>query len=97
MLGLAGRVVPPLGKGQGVLLVEDSGTTRWSPWTKGGERFPALGDEQLMRRGLRPSFGPAHLGCAWTTILGAALAALLCRRARPFEHRLTGSAGSSVP
>jgi hypothetical protein len=36
-------------------------------------------------------------GCAWTPILGAALAALLCRRARPFEHRFTGSAGSSVP
>jgi hypothetical protein len=25
VLGLAGRVVPPLGKGQGVLLIEDGG------------------------------------------------------------------------
>ena len=31
--GLAGRVVPPLGKGTGVLLIEDGGTTGWSRWT----------------------------------------------------------------
>ncbi|HEY3034960.1 MAG TPA: hypothetical protein VGJ54_09905 [Streptosporangiaceae bacterium] len=30
-LGLAGRVVPPLGKGQGVLLVEDSGDYQVEP------------------------------------------------------------------
>jgi hypothetical protein len=31
VLGLAGRVVPPLGKGQGVLLVEDSGDYKVEP------------------------------------------------------------------
>jgi pimeloyl-ACP methyl ester carboxylesterase len=31
VLGLAGRVVPPLGKGQGVLLVEDRGQYRVEP------------------------------------------------------------------
>jgi hypothetical protein len=31
VLGLAGRVVPPLGKGQGVLLVEDSGDYQVEP------------------------------------------------------------------
>ena len=30
-LGLAGRVVPPLGKGEGVLLVEDGGDYRVEP------------------------------------------------------------------
>ncbi len=29
--GLAGRVVPPLGKGKGVLLVEDGGAYRVEP------------------------------------------------------------------
>jgi hypothetical protein len=28
VLGLAGRVVPPLGKGEGVLLIEDDGRYR---------------------------------------------------------------------
>jgi hypothetical protein len=31
VLGLAGRVVPPLGKGQGVLLIEDGGHYRVEP------------------------------------------------------------------
>ena len=31
VLGLAGRVVPPLGKGQGVLLIEDGGAYRVEP------------------------------------------------------------------
>jgi phosphohistidine phosphatase SixA len=31
VLGLAGRVVPPLGKGQGVLLIEDGGAYRAEP------------------------------------------------------------------
>jgi hypothetical protein len=31
VLGLAGRVVPPLGKGHGVLLVEDSGDYQVEP------------------------------------------------------------------
>ena len=31
VLGLAGRVVPPLGKGKGVLLVEDGGHYRVEP------------------------------------------------------------------
>ena len=31
VLGLAGRVVPPLGKGQGVLLIEDGGEYRVEP------------------------------------------------------------------
>jgi hypothetical protein len=31
VLGLAGRVVPPLGKGEGVLLVEDGGAYRVEP------------------------------------------------------------------
>jgi phosphohistidine phosphatase SixA len=31
VLGLAGRLVPPLGKGDGVLLIEDSGTYRVEP------------------------------------------------------------------
>jgi len=31
VLGLAGRVVPPLGKGEGVLLIEDGGTYRVEP------------------------------------------------------------------
>ena len=31
VLGLAGRVVPPLGKGKGVLLVEDGGDYRVEP------------------------------------------------------------------
>jgi phosphohistidine phosphatase SixA len=31
VLGLAGRVVPPLGKGQGVLLIEDGGDYRVEP------------------------------------------------------------------
>jgi len=31
VLGLAGRVVPPLGKGQGVLLIEDRGDYRVEP------------------------------------------------------------------
>ncbi len=31
VLGLAGRVVPPLGKGKGVLLIEDGGHYRVEP------------------------------------------------------------------
>jgi hypothetical protein len=31
VLGLAGRVVPPLGKGKGVLLIEDGGDYRVEP------------------------------------------------------------------
>jgi len=31
VLGLVGRVVPPLGKGQGVLLIEDGGEYRVEP------------------------------------------------------------------
>ncbi|MFI6833593.1 hypothetical protein ACIBG5_41210 [Kribbella sp. NPDC050241] len=31
VLGLTGRAIPPLGKGQGVLLIEDSGTFRLEP------------------------------------------------------------------
>jgi hypothetical protein len=31
VLGLAGRVVPPLGKGEGVLLIEDGGEYRVEP------------------------------------------------------------------
>ena len=31
VLGLAGRVVPPLGKGKGVLLIEDGGDYRAEP------------------------------------------------------------------
>jgi hypothetical protein len=31
VLGLAGRVVPPLGKGEGVLLIEDGGAYRVEP------------------------------------------------------------------
>jgi hypothetical protein len=31
VLGLAGRVVPPLGKGEGVLLIEDHGDYRVEP------------------------------------------------------------------
>jgi hypothetical protein len=31
VLGLAGEVVPPLGKGEGVLLIEDSGRYRVEP------------------------------------------------------------------
>ena len=34
VLGLAGLAVPPLGKGRGVLLIEDAGTTGRSRWTK---------------------------------------------------------------
>jgi hypothetical protein len=38
VLGLAGRVVPPLGKGQGVLLIEDGGQYRVEPLdVHGGE------------------------------------------------------------
>jgi phosphohistidine phosphatase SixA len=41
VLGLAGRVVPPLGKGKGVLLIEDGGDYRVEPLDlNGGERFP---------------------------------------------------------
>jgi hypothetical protein len=40
-LGLSGRVVPPLGKGRGVLLIEDGGDYRVEPLDlNGGERFP---------------------------------------------------------
>jgi hypothetical protein len=31
VLGLTGRVVPPLGKGEGILLIEDAGTYRVEP------------------------------------------------------------------
>ncbi|MEV0802721.1 hypothetical protein AB0I34_33855 [Kribbella sp. NPDC050281] len=31
VLGLTGRAIPPLGKGEGVLLIEDSGTFRLEP------------------------------------------------------------------
>jgi len=31
VLGLTGHVVPPLGKGKGVLLIEDGGDYRWEP------------------------------------------------------------------
>ena len=31
VLGLAGRVVPPVGKGKGVLLIEDGGEYRLEP------------------------------------------------------------------
>ena len=41
VLGLAGRVVRPLGKGEGVLLIEDGGDYRAEPLDlNGGERFP---------------------------------------------------------
>jgi hypothetical protein len=41
VLGLAGRVVPPLGKGNGVLLIEDGGDYWVEPLDlNGGERFP---------------------------------------------------------
>jgi hypothetical protein len=31
VLGLAGQVVPPLGKGEGILLIEDGGDYRVEP------------------------------------------------------------------
>jgi hypothetical protein len=31
VFGLAGRIVPPLGKGEGVLLIEDGGAYRVEP------------------------------------------------------------------
>ena len=34
VLGLTGQVVPPLGKGKGVLLAGDGGDSGWSRWTK---------------------------------------------------------------
>jgi hypothetical protein len=41
VLGLADRVVPPLGNGKGVLLIEDVGDYRVEPLDlNGGERFP---------------------------------------------------------
>jgi hypothetical protein len=41
VLGLAGRVVPPLGKGKGVLLIEDGGDYVAEPLdSNGGELFP---------------------------------------------------------
>ncbi len=41
VLGLAGRVVPPLGKGQGVLLIEEGGDYLAEPLdSNGGELFP---------------------------------------------------------
>ena len=41
VLGLAGRVVPPLGKGQGVLLIEEGGDYLAEPLdSDGGELFP---------------------------------------------------------
>jgi hypothetical protein len=40
VLGLSGRVVPPLGKGNGVLLIEDCGDYRVEPLgLNGSERF----------------------------------------------------------